>query len=74
MMMSLSMLNGINKPVLAMFTTMARMFILYVPLAFLLSRFFELKGIFWAGFIANIAAGSLGALFLHLKLKKSQSQ
>lgn len=69
MMMSLSMLNGINKPVLAMFTTMTRMFILYVPLAFLLSKWFDLNGIFYAAFIANIAAGSIGAIFLISKLR-----
>lgn len=71
MMNSLSMLNGINKPILAMLTTMTRMFILYVPLAFLLSRWIDLKGIFWAGFLANIVAGTLGAVFLIIKLKKS---
>ena len=73
MMMSLSMLNGINKPILAMFTTMTRMFILYVPLAFLLSKWFEINGIFWAAFIANIAAGTLGAIFLIAKLRVSES-
>jgi len=71
MMMSLAMLNGINKPILAMITTMARMFILYIPLAFLLSSFFDLNGIFWAAFFANIGAGLLGAMFLRNKLKKA---
>jgi putative MATE family efflux protein len=73
MMTSLAMLNGINKPVLAMLTTMSRMFILYVPLAFLLSKLFDLEGIFWAAFIANIAAGILGAAFLNFRLKKAQT-
>ena len=73
MMVSLAMLNGINKPILAMFTTMSRMFLLYVPLAFLLSKFFDLNGIFWAAFIANIAAGIIGAIFITVKLKKAQT-
>lgn len=69
MMVSLSMLNGINKPLFAMMTTMTRMFILYVPLAFLLSSILELKGIFWAAFIANILAGIIGAAFLYGRLR-----
>ncbi len=71
MMVSLSMLNGINKPILAMMTTMTRMFIFYVPLAFILSRFFDLNGIFWAAFAANVLAGLLGVTFLRRKLRRS---
>lgn len=70
MMISLSMLNGINKPILAMLTTIFRMFILYIPLAFILSKWFDLNGIFWAAFIANIAAGLIGAVFVIRKLRK----
>ncbi len=71
MMMGLAMLNGINKPILAMVTTMTRMFILYVPLAFLLSQFFEVNGVFWAALIANVVAGSLAAFFLFFQLRKT---
>lgn len=71
MMVSVAQLNGINKPVFAMFTTMTRMFVLYVPLAYLLSQWWDLKGIFWAAFAANILAGSLGAFFIRWLTKKA---
>lgn len=69
MMMSLSMLNGISKPMFAMYTTMTRMFVLYIPLAYLLSSWLDLPGIFWAAVIANVLAGILGAFFLTRKIK-----
>lgn len=72
MMISVAMLNGINKPFFAMFTTMTRMFVLYVPLAHLLSRWLDLQGIFWAACIANLIAGMAGAFFLNRQIRKKQ--
>jgi len=68
MMVSIAMLNGINKPVFAMITTLTRMVILYVPLAYLYSHFFQLSGIFWGAFTANFLAGAIGLTFLRRKL------
>jgi len=64
MMMSLSTLNGINKPMYAMATTLIRMLVVYVPMAFMFSNWFGLNGIFWAAFGANIVAGTLGLIFV----------
>ena len=69
MMICLSMMNGINKPMYAMLVTSTRMFVLYVPFAFLLSSLMGLNGIFWAAFGANILAGLTGLGFLWKKLK-----
>lgn len=53
-MLSGAVLNGINKPFRAMIITLARMFILYVPLAYLASKLWGLNGIFWSAFVSNI--------------------
>lgn len=54
-MLSGSVLNGINKPLKSMMITLTRMFILYVPLAYFASKTWGLSGIFWATVVANIA-------------------
>ncbi|MCD6346558.1 MAG: MATE family efflux transporter, partial [Bacteroidales bacterium] len=74
MMMSLSMLNGINKPMIAMMITMTRMFVLYVPLAFLFSNILGLNGIFWAAFGANILAGSTAVILLWRLLRRKKQK
>lgn len=57
LMLSVAVLNGINKPFRAMIITLNRMFILYVPLAYIASRFWGLNGIFWSAVIANVITG-----------------
>lgn len=57
LMLSGAVLNGINKPFRAMTITLARMFVLYVPLAYMASKYWGLNGIFWSAFIANILTG-----------------
>lgn len=56
-MISGAVLNGINKPIRAMTITLTRMVILYVPMAYLFSRFWGLTGVFWAALIANVLTG-----------------
>ena len=56
-MLSGAVLNGINKPMTAMTITLTRMLILYVPMAYIFSKFWGLTGIFWSAFIANILTG-----------------
>jgi len=73
-MLSTASFNGLNKPYPSAVFSMIRMLVLYVPLAWIGSKFFDLKGIFWAGFTANIIAGTLAAVFLYktvCKLKGS---
>ena len=65
-MLSGAVLNGINKPLKAMIITLTRMIILYVPMAYLFSKFWGLTGIFWAAFIANISTGFFA--FIQVKL------
>ncbi len=69
-MLSTAVFNGINRPYPAAFFSIARMVILYVPLAWLGSQLLGLNGIFWAGFIANILTGSVAFLFLYRTIRR----
>lgn len=71
-MLSTAGFNGINRPYPATFFSIVRMIILYVPLAWLGSKFIGLNGIFWAGFVANLLAGTAAFVFLNRVLKKIQ--
>lgn len=64
-MLSTAGYNGLNKPYPSAFFSMLRLLVLYVPLAWIASRFFGLNGIFWSGFTANIITGSLAFFFLY---------
>ncbi|HMQ10682.1 MAG TPA: MATE family efflux transporter [Oligoflexia bacterium] len=57
-----SSLISMGKPKLALWITILRTLILYIPLAFVLSYFFKLSGIYYAAGLANIFAG-LAALY-----------
>ena len=62
--------NAMGKPVRAMFVSLSRtLAVLYVPLAWLLSSFFGLIGIFVGGCIANLIAGGIGFFWLRQSLR-----
>lgn len=50
-------LNALNKPIPSTIISFVRMFILYIPLAVLGSKLFEIKGIFSAAALTNIITG-----------------
>ena len=55
-----SAFNAMGKPVAAMFVSLSRTLLVYVPMAWVLSRFFGLPGIFFAAACANVTAGTVG--------------
>ncbi len=63
--------DGINKPLPAAALTALRMFGLYVPLAWLASVYWDLTGIFWSAFLANVITGILSYTWLWRYLKKN---
>ncbi|BFN37569.1 MATE family efflux transporter [Fidelibacter multiformis] len=73
-MLSTASYNGLNRPYPAVFFSMLRMLILYVPLAWIGATFFALEGVFWAGFTANIIAGSTAYAFLYRCVKRIEKQ
>ncbi|HNP62906.1 MAG TPA: MATE family efflux transporter [Woeseiaceae bacterium] len=52
--------NGLGKPMPAVYISVARMIVLYLPVAFILQRFFGIAGIFAAYALANLVTGLLG--------------
>lgn len=52
-----SMANGIGRPMPALIMTVARLLIIYLPLAWLLSKIWGLNGIYLATAIANAVVG-----------------
>ncbi len=52
--------NGLGKPMPAVYISVTRMIVLYIPLALIGTRWFGIAGIFGAYAIANILSGLLG--------------
>ena len=69
----LPLFNGINKPMPSMGLTLLRMFGLYVPLAWLASVYWNLQGVFWSAFVANILVGAITYIWLKRHLRKKHS-
>ena len=72
-MLSTASLNGLNKPYPSALFSIIRMLVLYVPLAWIGARIYNVYGIFWAGFTANIIVGTLSIRYLFLTVKKMKA-
>jgi putative MATE family efflux protein len=73
LMVGINVFNGINKPMPSMGLTLLRMFGLYVPLAWLASVYWNLQGVFWSAFLANILVGAITYIWLKRHLRKKHS-
>lgn len=70
-MLSCAAANGIGQPLPAISLTIFRLFIIYLPLAFLGSALFGLSGIFLANFFANIVIGILSIFWLSRLIRRA---
>ena len=61
-------LNALGKPMAAMCVSLSRTIAVYAPLAWVLSQFFGIIGIFIAAACANFIAGGIGTLWLRAAL------
>jgi Na+-driven multidrug efflux pump len=61
--------NALGKPIPATALTFARMFVIYLPIAFLLVGPFEVNGVFMANAIANVVIGVGAYLWLRRTLR-----
>ncbi len=52
-----SAFNALGKPIPSVVMTVARMFVLYIPLAYIGGRFYGVNGVFAAGCISNLIVG-----------------
>jgi len=64
--------NAMNKPLQAALVTLIRAFIIYIPLAFIGSYFWQENGIFTATMITNILAGTIAFFYLLKNLNNKQ--
>ncbi len=64
-------LNALGKPVAAMFVSLSRTILVYAPLAWVLSHFFGLIGIFFAAATANFVAGGIGVAWFRLAFSET---
>lgn len=64
-------LNAMGRPMAAMFVSLSRTIVVYAPLAWVLSQFFGLVGIFIAAAAANFVAGGIGAGWFRLALNET---
>jgi putative MATE family efflux protein len=60
LMMSSAIFNSLGKPISSTIMSIFRMFVIYVPLAFLGKYLFGMTGIFIAGCISNLTMGLIG--------------
>jgi putative MATE family efflux protein len=64
LMLTNAVLNALTRPIQAALLTLLRLFGLYVPLAFVGSALFGLRGIFAAAAVANVMAGVAAYVWL----------
>lgn len=74
LLISAAAFNGLNKPRPAFVLAVLRMFLLYLPLAWLGARVFGLEGVFFAGAIANGSAGLLSILWVRRVVGQLRAQ
>ncbi|MEO8225247.1 MAG: MATE family efflux transporter, partial [Gammaproteobacteria bacterium] len=63
-------LNALGKPMAAMWVSLSRTIAVYAPLAWVLSHFFGIIGIFIAAASANFIAGGIGTFWLRFALSE----
>ncbi len=61
--------NGMGKPMPAVYVSVARMLVIYVPLAILLDRLIGIAGIFAAYALANVATGIMAYIWARVSVK-----
>ncbi len=64
LMISGSAFNALNKPLNSASLSIVRMFILYLPLAWISSLFYGITGIFAAAAAANFLSGAIGIIWI----------
>jgi len=66
--------NGMGKPMPAVFISVARMAIIYVPLAFLLDHWYGMVGIFAAYALTNIISGVIAYVWAHASVNEQSDK
>ena len=64
-------LNAMGRPMAAMYVSLSRTIAVYAPLAWVLSQFFGLIGIFIAAAAANFISGGIGVAWFRLAFRET---
>ena len=73
MMIAVGCFNSLGRPLPAAILTFVKFFIVYLPLAWGLSRLMGLNGIFWANAVSHLAFGIAAFFWLKIFLRKLAS-
>lgn len=65
-----SVYQAFGFPKRALFISLSRQFIFFIPLAFVLTSFFDLNGLWYTFFIADIISGIIGIYMIRHELKQ----
>ena len=63
-----SVLNALNQPIDAMFLSIIRLFVFYIPFAYIGSIYYDIEGIFWGMVISNFIACAIAYSWVTRKL------
>lgn len=69
-----SSLNAMHRPMAGLTLSLIRLFVCYVPVAYIGSVLFDLLGLFWGCVIANLMAALVSYLWFSNELKHKQNQ
>lgn len=69
-----TILNVLNQPFRSSFLTLSQTFIFYIPLALMLKKFFDIRGIFTALAISYIVTGIISHFFVGNRLIKAEKK
>ena len=64
-----SSFNAMGKPFSSTLLVIFNMVVLYLPLVFLGSKFYGMKGVFYAGAVSNLIAGIFGFYFIRSAIR-----
>ncbi|MDO6561652.1 MATE family efflux transporter [Paraglaciecola chathamensis] len=65
-----SSFNAMHLPMSALLMSVLRLFVFFVPISYLGSYLFDLKGMFWAGIVANILTAAVAYIWFCRSLSK----
>lgn len=68
-----SSFNAMHKPMSALILSMIRLFVFLIPVSYLGSMMFELKGIFWGSVVAYMGAGIVSYIWFNRLLNEEMS-
>ncbi len=67
-----SSFNALHKPIIAVWLSIIRLFVCYIPFTALGSYLYGLEGLFWGCVVANVVAAAVSYFWFNYELKKEK--